>query len=150
MVVTLPFNLIPLCPVPIQNATSLKNFYANNSLHRILISMGKGRKGVQSIIGGGRNTGGILKNSIVGPKGMKTRQEEMMERIVRASEGKYWFNSKAALCDIASKASVRILFKLLQTLQENLRTQKIFPWTMLRRLADLPSMTTTFKMAARA
>lgn len=46
-----------------------------------------GRKGVQSVIGGGRNTGGILKKYVVGPKGMKANQEKMQERIARASEG---------------------------------------------------------------
>lgn len=47
----------------------------------------KGRKGVQSIIGGGRNTGGMLKNSFVGPKGIKANQQKMHERIARATEG---------------------------------------------------------------
>lgn len=89
LVGTLSFNLISLpCA---QSERYIRQFKTSTqTLHPILISMGKGRKGVQSIIGGGRSTGGILKNSIVGPKGMKTRQEEMVERISRASEGKYY------------------------------------------------------------
>lgn len=75
-----------------------RNFVSSNISHSVTLflrhfeffpfhAMPTGHKGVTSIQGGGRSTRGILKLSVVGPKGLQARNNEMQQRISRISEG---------------------------------------------------------------